>query len=163
MSKFSAEERQEILAQMRATIERLDDADAAPKHFEPESPTLEEILAQPCESHNDRVRREIAEREARSRARRQQRETTIHSAMAQLESRLEQKFGAQIEDQREFVLAAIEEAFDCYSELVAQDICAPLEKKIAALQTSIEALERKLRSDAGQVIDLPALPMRSVQ
>jgi hypothetical protein len=83
----------------------------------------------------------------------------IHSAMAHLERRL----GAQIEDQREFVLAAIAEAFDCYSELVTQDICAPFEKKIAALQASIEALERKLHRGAGQVIDLPALPMRSVQ
>jgi hypothetical protein len=162
MSKFSAEEREAILAQMHATLERLD-ADAAPKHLEPESPTLEEILATPGEGRNDRDRRELAEREARLRRRRQHRETTIHAAMAQLETRLEHKFGAQIEDQREFVLAAIEEAFDCYSELVAQDICAPFEKKIAALAVSIEALEQKLRSGAGQVIDLPALPMRSVQ
>jgi hypothetical protein len=162
MSKFSAEEREAILAQMHATLERLD-ADAAPKHLEPESPTLEEILATPSERRNDRDRRELAEGEARLRARRQQRETTIHAAMAQLESRLEHKFGALIENQREFVLAAIEEAFDCYSELVTEDICAPLEKKIAALQASLEVLERKLRSDSGQVIDLPALPMRSVQ
>jgi hypothetical protein len=83
--------------------------------------------------------------------------------VAQLETRLEQKFGARLDDQREFVLSAIEEAFDCYSELVAQDVCAPFERKIAALQASLEVLERKLRSDSGQVIDLPALPMRSVQ
>jgi hypothetical protein len=164
MSKFTDEEREAILAEMQATLDRLDGEAAENKAPEPSTPTLEEILAQPpCESRASRDRRELAEREARLRRRRRQRETTIHAAMAQLETRLEQNFGALVADQREFALQAIEEAFACYAELIVEDICAPFERKIAALQASLEVLERKLRSDSGQVIDLPALPMRSVQ
>lgn len=83
-SKFSDAEREAILREGRELLQRWDDEDDAGKSCasarsdaEPElapEQILQEALAAPCETHNERVRREISAREADWAARRAQRD-----------------------------------------------------------------------------------------
>ena len=153
-SKFSNEEARAILERSRALL----DDDSRPI-AEPE-PTREEILqaelARPVETHNERVRREIGEREARQ----ARRETTTEQAMAALEARLDTKYGRLITDQREFVFEIVAEAFKAYDEQVVEHICEPYEKKFRELTAAIDTLHTQLKQRGVEPVDLPALELR---
>src|SRR4051812_9173759 len=93
-SKFTDAEARAIMAESREILRRLDDdaADTRPPEISEPTPTVDELLRQPCESYIDRSRRELAARDARWAAQRRQREVTTEqetaAAMAALEARL---------------------------------------------------------------------------
>lgn len=78
MSRFNAEARERILREAYATLER--DDEPAEISEPPPAPTLAEIMAQLCETRNDRDRR--AERDARWAREKRRREVTLTEAGA---------------------------------------------------------------------------------
>jgi hypothetical protein len=136
----------DAISEARATIARVD-------RMRPRQLSIEEILAQPVETMNEKHRREIAEDEARRAAKRREYADTDAEVMVRLEQRLDAKFGALIAEQREFVFEVIRESFEIFCD-------EHIDKKFAELEASIAAIEKH---DEPKVIDLPMLPRRAVR
>jgi DNA anti-recombination protein RmuC len=149
-SKFSAADRERILGESREILQRL--ADEAADTRQPEISELE-ILRAPLESHNSRVRREIAERNARWAAQRLEQQMTTAEEIAALEARLAAQLAAQVAEQRAAVVEMISEAFDVFSD----EVSGPLERELAALRAQVATLEAQCKKveDRNLPLDLP--------
>lgn len=160
MASFSPEEAAAIIAESRELLERRHDEMFArePEH---ELPPLEEILRQPCESRNERARRELAERDARWAAQRRLRTLTDADALATGEAELEERLAGMRAEQREVALSLVEDALATFGE----EICALFERQLAALEVELKNLRERQRAfDAAEILDLPnVLEARRVQ
>jgi hypothetical protein len=165
MSRYSDDEKRAILDESRAILER-DDTEPA-EISKPAPLSLEEILREPIEDNLTRWRRKAAERKQR----RTQRELTLTDAVAAAETRIETKLTKFAEDQREFVLQAIGEAFAAFFEerCIGQEL-APLREQVLALKKDLVEVQAKTLATSGKIIDdaiidVPPLPLprRGVQ
>ncbi len=157
MGKLSDDERDAIMAESRATLDRLADLKVT-------EPTREEILqeamALPCESYVDRSPNANYESAMKGAERGRQRETAESDAATTFEVRLMARIEGQANGQRDVALELIADALDVYDA----EVSGPMAREIAALRQQVTALEaqcKKLELDrATEPITLPALPLR---
>jgi hypothetical protein len=164
---YNDDERASILAESYEALRRLNsEAPDVPltEAAEPASPTFEEILARSVEHPNDRARRKLAERNAWWAVERSKRENTQAETRRVLEFKLEVRLSGSLDQHREFVFAAVEEAIKCYDELVVEWV-EQLEREVRELRASFDALSAEFRqwTVEGQVLDLSPLPRRGMQ
>jgi hypothetical protein len=167
MAKFSDDEAACILAESRAILERREYELCAPAE-EVSEPELESILRQPCETRNQRDRREIEERNARwaegrrmSRARRILIDTV---AARQLEAKCAAMIDQAQAKQRDYVSQLLTELLAAFRDDVMGEVDAAfgeMRKQLAELGKA-RGLDDTSGSD--EPIDLPnPLAMRRLQ
>jgi chromosome segregation ATPase len=177
MGKFSDADRERIMQESRATLER-----GQAEHEQPLSPApvrddLAEALARPLDDRVERWRAEqdeIEQRRERARADREQ--TTLENRLAALIDQrvaaLRSEIAAEIAGVRTDLLGvataashAVKAVGDALDDL-ASVARAPAKAANEHVEAMLKRVEAKLdelnpRRRAGEVVDLPALPLRS--
>jgi NADH dehydrogenase/NADH:ubiquinone oxidoreductase subunit G len=179
MSRYSDEQREAILAETRATLERARAEREEPAAYamvddDPEdaAAVLAAALARPVESGLDRWRREAREQEARFARERAQRERDARPAPVDwtaidrhIADAVEAAVDAEREYQREFLAHVVAELRNEGSEAVER-ATATLNAEVAEARVAVAELRLALATSASAkssdaVLDLPAWPRRA--
>lgn len=169
MSKYSTEEREAIMCETYATLQRAVAEPAQDIAYEPPAEdVLIDALARPLESRNDRDRRELEEQEREFRRQRRARAIAAQSSEARIVETVEQRLQvmrSEIDELRgdlQSIAAACSHAVEQIGSAL-DDLSATAQAPAKAVDERMEALfsrlERKLDEivprRAGDVLDLP--------
>jgi hypothetical protein len=178
MSRFSKQDRERIMAETAATLERGQQQQPSPPSEpmpENRQADLAAAMARPLETRNQRDAREIAEQEREfARARAQQR-SSLEVRLARLEIRAEQdratieallldvaRAASKATDAIADRLDGLEAAVDKAAREPAEKASDRVELVLKRIEQRIDELPRRARDDDRTTIDLPPLPLRQV-
>jgi hypothetical protein len=158
MSNYSDEQREAILAECYATLDRTAEIAAAHKMVNeddvPKNESLTRFSEPPTETRNQRAIREIAERDAQFEIkRRQEQQREARERRAQFSNRQIEYLETQVLEVVRCMITACEGFENELARVTAEN--AELKKKQLDLETSIAELRLSLAERGGKVIEHP--------